>query len=431
MLRRPVLLTLLTAVLVTALALFVGFRLLRPGGPPLAAASVSAGGLSPNADGDDDAVTLTYSLRRAASLSIYFEDPAGQRFYFRQDEAREPGDHTVRFGGVVEGFRLPGDAAPADFDGQVLRRVLPDGSYTWVVTAVDAQGQSNQVSGVLTIAQADTTLPLLMNFTVSPTLFSPNQDGIDDRATINLYLTKEVPEGGLRVYLLGPDGTRLPIAEGLSQVQPGQGGLHTFDYDAGIDQGIDPPVNGAYTVRAEAEDALGQRVSVETRLQIVNGGLPRAEISRGEVQFSSTSVISGTTLYFELVVDNYGSAPLRTTGPASGFVYESMALNANSLGEYEESGAWRVGLHCQTCKSDYPWRWALGTPDTLTLIPDSNGNPQYYLMPGQRAVITGGIVLDEVVPSRNPQDFWAGLIHEDVEVVNNRVDPRAIEIVAP
>jgi hypothetical protein len=37
------------------------------------------------------------------------------------------------------------------------------------------------------------------------------------------------------------------------------------------------------------------------------------------------------------------------------------------------------------------------------------------------------------VPRRNPLYYWAGLIHEDVEIasVNNRVDPRQITIWQP
>jgi hypothetical protein len=38
-------------------------------------------------------------------------------------------------------------------------------------------------------------------------------------------------------------------------------------------------------------------------------------------------------------------------------------------------------------------------------------------------------VLDKIIPSRNPQYFWAGLIHEDVTVVNGGVDPHFITIV--
>ena len=51
-------------------------------------------------------------------------------------------------------------------------------------------------------------------------------------------------------------------------------------------------------------------------------------------------------------------------------------------------------------------------------------------MPGERATITGAITITDV-PARNPLYFWAGLIHEDVEIsnVNNRVDPHFITIV--
>jgi hypothetical protein len=168
---------------------------------------------------------------------------------------------------------------------------------------------------------------------------------------------------------------------------------------------------------------------VTTTLTIKDGGLPRAEILNAEVKFSATTLQLGQTLYFTLTVENYGNSPVRTSGPPSSTIYTSMGENANTLGDYEQSGVFRVGIMCQTCKSDYPWRWALGTPDTLSKTVDENGYTQYYLLPGQRATITGGVVLDQIVESRNPQNFWAGLIHEDVEVVNNGVDPQAITIV--
>jgi hypothetical protein len=87
---------------------------------------------------------------------------------------------------------------------------------------------------------------------------------------------------------------------------------------------------------------------------------------------------------------------------------------------------------CDTCLTDYPWRWALGDAESLTAI-ETDGQIHYYLMPGQRAVITGGIRLTDIIPERNPQEFWAGLIHEDVAIatINNRVDPHWIEIVPP
>ncbi len=430
MINRSRLLSIVIAVVLVAALLAVAWPLLRPGGPPLVTAALADPALTPNADGNDDLTHITYTLRRPATLSIYFEDAAGQRFYFRQDKTRDAGDYSIEFSGVVDAFQLPSDDFAA-FTGQVQRRVLPNGAYTWFVSATDAAGSINTLSGPLTIAAADAALPLVINFGVSPIEFSPNQDGIDDRATITLALTKDIPAAGLRVYLIAPDGTQLPIEEQPGNRQPGEAGLHSFEYDAGIDQGLTPPTDGAYTVVAETEDQLGQRVRVQTQLAIAHGGLPRAEIVLGDVRWSSSSVIVGDVLSFTLVVENYGSAPLRTTGPEPGYTYDSMSANANALGAYEEAGAWRIGIMCQTCKSDYPWRWALGTPDTLTLIPDSNGRPQYYLMPGQTAVVTGGIALDDVVPSLNPQYFWAGLIHENVAVVNNRIGQELVTILAP
>jgi hypothetical protein len=398
---------------------------LRPGGPPLAAAAFSLDTITPNADGQTDITRIAYMLRRPANVSIYFLRDDGRRFDFRRDRPALAGEGAVDFGGVVEAYALPGETLEA----QVLARVLPDGMYTWTVEATDAEGVSNAITGSLTVTGADTALPELVNLTVSPKVFTPNQDGLDDRARFNVALAKDVDADGLRVFLIGPKGDRLPIAESRESVlKPGQRGTHTYDYDGGIDLGQMPPPNGEYRVRAEATDRVGQRVAVETTLTIANGGLPLAQIDQGQVNFSSEVVVLGGTLYFTLTVENYGETPIRTTGPYSGYVYESMELNSAVTGFYQEAGAFRVGIMCDTCETDFPWRWAIGTPDNLSLIPDSLGRPQYYLLPGQRSVVTGGIVLDEVVPSRNPQDFWAGLIHEQVRIINNRSDPKRVMI---
>jgi hypothetical protein len=56
-----------------------------------------------------------------------------------------------------------------------------------------------------------------------------------------------------------------------------------------------------------------------------------------------------------------------------------------------------------------------------------------YLMPGKRAVVTGGIRVVGPFGDRNPQPMWAGLIHEDVEIseFNNRVDPHNVLVDMP
>ncbi|MDP6792998.1 MAG: hypothetical protein QF660_02975, partial [Anaerolineales bacterium] len=335
---------------------------------------------------------------------------------FRRDNLRTSGEHHLLFSGIVEGFTFTED----DAEGEVIARVLPDGNYTWIIEA-HGENEREELTGTLSVIGADIALPEIRGFSVSPPLFTPNRDGISDRVWVTLFLTKPAH---LTVYLLDEARNQLPIAERAGEVLPGAPGLHTFEYEGGVDLGVSPPPDGTYQIAAVAEDALGQKTRVESQLTIANGGVPRADIVNAKVEFSDTTVVQGQRLAFSLTVENYGAAPIRTSGPPPGFAY-AQDENANSFGWYEESGAWRVGIDCDTCIRDYPWRWALGTRNELTKIGD-----HWYLMPGQRTTVSGDIIITHV-PARNPLYFWAGLIHEDVEVsnINNRVDPHFVTIV--
>jgi hypothetical protein len=345
-------------------------------------------------------------------------DASGNRYIFRGANERAAGEYELFFGGVVLGYRLPTE----DIQGEVLSRVMQDGSYTWVVEAVAADGSQDRQTGTLLIQDADVQLPDLRGFSISPTAFTPNRDGVDDRTFINLALTKDAK---LTVTLIeAGSGLQRVIPEKPGKAAPDSVGLHTFEYEGDVDLDVEPPPDGTHQVVALAQDRVGQQVRVQGELTIANGGVPRAEIVNATVTYNTSTVLQGGVLEFELVVENYGVAPLRTTDPAPGYLYHDTET-ANTFGFYEQSGAWRVGIDCDVCIRDYPWRWALGDRSDLTKIGDF-----YYLMPGKRAVITGKIQLD-TIPDRNPLYFWAGLIHEDVEVssVNNRVDPQLIKIV--
>ena len=449
-------LTMSVAVAALAVVLAVGALALQPPRPLITQAQVADGRITPNADGDHDATQISYSLSRQAEVSIYFEDDEGARHYFRRSRLRPRGDYAVVFSGVVEGYTLPGEVV----HGEVQARLLPDGDYTWVVEATAPGMETQRVTGALAIEGSDPTLPDLTEFTISPQMFTPNQDGIDDRAQINVYLAKDA---NLTVYLDGPGGERLYVAPRLEGRKPGEMGRWLFDYEGGVDLGADPPPDGVYTVTAMAEDATGQRVTRTGSLTIAQGGKPRAEIVAqpvgGSVVFetmpydaryftdagqpgvlihtpegnpalvSAVTVPVGDMLVFRLTVWNYSNVPLRTTGPPPGTVYQQ-GQRASTLGWYDESGAWRVGIDCDTAMSDYPWRWAVGTADELVAV-EQYGQTFYYLPPGKQAVVWGAVRLTDIVRERNPQYCWAGLIHEDVEIaaLNNRVDPREVEIV--
>jgi hypothetical protein len=413
------------ATVIVVIAVAVAWLLFRGDPDLLREVMVEHQLITPNADGELDATALSYELTRNATVSIYFEDQAGERYYFRRERPRGVGTYDVLFSGVVEGYLLPGE----DIEGEILSRLLQDGDYDWTVTATDEDGRSQSVSGALTIASADTELPELRDFSLDKKVFTPNQDGIDDRVQIQFFLPKETEQ--TRVFVQMPDGAELPVAELERGVAPGSPGRHYFDYEGGVDNKATPPPDGTYTVVAIAEDAEGQKIQVEDELTLQFGGVPRAEIISPQIgdtfALSSTAVELCDTVTFELTVQNYGTTPIRTSGPFPGAVYDS-DWNYNTLGWQTESGAWRVAVGYENELSNYPYRWAIGNPGDLEQIGD-----HYYLMPGQRAVVSGAIRLVGPLGERNPQPIWAGLIHEDVEIsqFNNRVDPHDLLIDMP
>lgn len=415
------------SIIFTLVAVLVGWRLWNGDDQLLRNVSMQHEMITPNADGEMDVTAVSYEISRNATVSIYFEDESGDRFYFREARPRGAGDYEVLFSGVVDGYTLEDERV----DGIILDRLLQDGTYQWVIEAVESDGYRETASGTLTIAEADAELPEIRNFTLFPLSkqFSPNRDGIDDRIKPQFFLTKDVEE--VRVFLIMPDGSELPLSEAEQEVPANRAGMHVYNWDGGVDDGAPPPPDGTYPLVVTTKDSEGQRMRVEDEMTIIFGGVPRGQIFPppvgDTVQFDSTAVFICDTIHFTLTVHNDGTAPMRTSGPEPGLVYDS-TWNYNTVGWPTESGVYRIGIGFENELSPYPFRWAIGDETELEKIGDS-----YYLMPGERAVVTGGIRVVDEFGIRNPQPMWAGLIHEDVQIAqfNNHVDPHAIQIDIP
>ena len=124
------------------------------------------------------------------------------------------------------------------------------------------------------------------------------------------------------------------------------------------------------------------------------------------------------------------SPGLKSIQPGTSCPESDWTQRAATFGLYDESGAWRVGIDCTTAASDYPWRWSLGTDDVLITETDpATGEVFQYLPVGATSVVWGAVRMS-VLEARNPQNCWAGLIHEDVEVTSQNIGPRSIELVA-
>jgi hypothetical protein len=454
--RLSPLITLLAALAALIVVGAAGAFILQPARPLLADARFSLDRITPNADGRDDATEIHYTLNRNARITIALTNPAsGQRFLFRNAEPRPAGNYAVLFSGIVDGYALPGDNPGGDIE----TRLVPNGTYNWTIQADTDSGETTSASGTLTVADSDAALPAIQAFSVSPQRFTPNQDGVDDRVAINVYLAKAAT---LTVYLEGQDRQRYYVAERIEGRKPGEPGAHVFDYDGGVDNDITPPPDGDYTVVVIAQDQEGQRIRRTSTVTLADGGLPNAEIpaqsSGGAVYYTSTpykdsyftdastpgeaipqpqgvtstlatmTMPQGDLLVFRLTVSNYGSTPIRTIGPWPGTVYQYDQLAA-AMNSDPVSGAWRVGLACERSETSLPWRWAIGSPDQLTKV-ERDGETLWYLMPGKQAVVWGAIRMTKLIKTRNPQECWAALIHEDVAIppLQSHVGPIKVEL---
>ncbi len=408
-----------------------------PFGPLLRDVSVAPDRISPNADGDTDVTSIRYSLGRSATVSIFFEDEAGERFYFRKERRRSPGDYHVLWGGVTD------EPMVLEKDGtrmEVLSRVLPDGAYRWVIQATDDQGRTEEVSGTIALENGDTELPELHNFAVVPQVFRPNQDGLrDDWVSVSYYLTKDVETA--QVYLVDPNNPAIKyhIAEGANLVEPNEAGYHEYRYEGGVDLNAEPPPDGTYQIVGEARDLAGNWVRVTSQLTIEEGGKPRADVAKGEIDWEGemnrvVSVPLGEKLCFRTVVKNEGTVPIRTTGPWPGQEYR-FSENYNTLAAqghkewFQQAGVWRFGINFDTTGIDFPFRWAIGRPEDLErrVI---DGQEQWYLMPGKAGEVRGCILFDEEPPV-STNFWWGGLIHEFVGVANNYIDRITVDVGVP
>lgn len=413
--------------------------------PILSDVSVTPSTISPNADGLDDATSISYRLSRTATVSIYLENPSGERFYFRQEKPRSAGEYRVQWGGVIH---RPFWLEMGDPLGRQLVKswVLPDGAYRWVIEAQDDRGDSQQESGAIRLEGGDTLVPELQNFGVTLPTFSPNQDGLADRTGVSYFLNRDVDR--VQVYVYSPSNPALqyPLEEQERAVEPGKAGYHYYDYDGGVDRGAVPPADGDYIVVAEARDLAGHHVAVSSTLTIEQGGQPRADVVQGTIHWASAlRSQSGTELYtalgetlvFTTYVENYGKVPIRTSGPPSGTCYSS-DQNSNTLASeqqddswYQQAGVWRFGVNLDISQTDFPYRWAVGKRDELR-CEMIEGHEQCFLDAGKRGTVIGCIKL--VGPFPRPDIYaWGGLIHEYVGIKsqNNYVDQVLLHIAEP
>ena len=142
----PRLLTILIALIALVVVIVLGLLVLQPPRPLIDGAVFSEARITPNADGENDLATFSYTLTRNAAISLQFTDEFGQTYSFRDNQPRIADDYSVLFGGIVGGYALPDET----IEGEIETRLMPDGDYNWTLIAVAEDGEEATATGTIT-----------------------------------------------------------------------------------------------------------------------------------------------------------------------------------------------------------------------------------------------------------------------------------------
>jgi len=369
----------LKSFLLTVLTTVALFLSCAPG-PPISDFALSQPLISPNGDGVDDSVELSYTLSRAAQVTISFVSSDGRLYPFRINEPRSPGTYVARFYGTY----APNPALPN-------LRVLPNGKYQARAEAVDERGNKQAKEGTLTVVDADTLPPEIVEVALNPPAISPNGDSVDDEMEVSYRLTKEA---AVSLYVADAEGTRYVLEGEASKKAVFQS--HRWNGTSG---GKLVP-DGPYTLHIEARDTAGNRTDYSAPVVMAGGGIPKLDIL--SVRFEPAALPVGGWLQVEIKVKNTGTTTLRSLGPDPGTHYTTETNYNSFMGKdgvplyFERAGFWRVGVSWHLADRPYPVRWGLGKD----------------LAPGEEATITGSIQV--LIDRTREVRLWTATIQEGI-----------------
>ncbi|WP_129633056.1 hypothetical protein [Candidatus Oscillochloris fontis] len=402
--------TLITRALLFCAALLASALLLTActSGPLLGLVEASATSYAPAEI--EQALTLSYTIGRDATVDVYLLDATGTRYDLRRSQPRSasPDPYVLRFDGTV----------PTS-DPVLLRRLLPSGDYTLVVAAQAANGSSEERRLPLTITGSDLPIPDVQNLLVSPPTISPNADAINDVTELTYRLPVSAT---VDITITAPDGEVIPVV-----TREEEGPYEQHHVWNGKRPNGSLLASGVYTYTVQAEDQYGNLVRRSGQIELENVGQPEARIVYSNI--APQRVMLGEVMTVTVRVRNTGTVPIRTYGPASGYRYTTdEVFSSVEDGRYtaQSGGFWRVGLDWDANSGGgpkrYPFRWALSEkPPEEWTVP----GVEDWLMPGEEVEITGQVVL---LQRETKMGFYVGLIQDGVGFFQDRSGRTIVEV---
>ena len=362
--------------------------------PLLSTVAISAPSLSPSGAGES--VNVSYTIGKTASVSVELVDANGVRYLLRDNVERKASSDAYQ-------LRIDGTAPTGD--PVLQQRALPSGTYQAVVTATTATGERATGQVALTINSADTPPPMIENLVAFPTTISPNADGRDDVSEITYQLPVTAT---VDISIMTPDGRTLPFITGEESGPQ----VHRQVWNGKTTDGQILP-NGEYTYTIRALDRYGNIVTTSDTITIADSGQPEATITYSYM--APQALLLGDVLTVTIRIENTGTVPIRTYGPASGYEYTTNdVFSSIADGKYtaKSGGFWRIGVDWDAnsggAAKRYPYRWAM-TPRT----PDQWKIPyvEDEFLPGERCEVVARI---KILQQENKMGFYVGLIQDGV-----------------
>jgi len=362
--------------------------------PLLSTVAISAPTLSPSGAGES--VTVSYTIGKTATVSVELVDANGVRYLLRDNVIRKASSDAYQ-------LRIDGTAPTGD--PILQQRALPSGQYQAVVTAITATGERATGQVALTINSADTPPPMIENLVAFPTTISPNADGRDDVSEITYQLPVTAT---VDISIMTPDGRTLPFITGEESGPQ----VHRQVWNGKTTDG-QILANGEYTYTIRALDRYGNIVTTSDTITIADSGQPEATITYSYM--APQALLLGDVLTVTIRIENTGTVPIRTYGPASGYEYTTNdVFSSIADGKYtaKSGGFWRIGVDWDAnsggAAKRYPYRWAM-TPRT----PDKWKFPyvEDEFLPGERCEVIARI---KILQQENKMGFYVGLIQDGV-----------------
>ncbi|MFH1484959.1 MAG: Flp pilus assembly protein CpaB, partial [Chloroflexota bacterium] len=140
----------------------------------------------------------------------------------------------------------------------------------------------------------------------------------------------------------------------------------------------------------------------EATLGAIRGPLKQGQAQITAVSISPTQLKVGETMTVEVTVKNISAIDIKSQGPGQDFTYtQGQTFHSESFPS--QPGAYRVGINfAGQSPVEFPYRWGFGPS----------------LPPGASATVVGHI---RFTSDFNLTNFWAGLILEPAEVVEDNV----------